>query len=170
MYFTFMATLSAENIWIPDLRGKCVAYLRSSTRPRSRLKPDAQRVAIKAALIPGKTKLIAEFTDHEPLRDNDRPEFLRAIEHCKLHEATLLIGQVDRMRSNVRWLGLAQQAGIKFRGADARVYKGRKPTVDVAQVRSLRDQGLGATDIATKLRIARASVYRALKDDPVTAT
>lgn len=96
-----------------------MAYLRSSTRPRSRLKPDAQRVAIKAALIPGKTKLIAEFTDHEPLRDNDRPEFLRAIEHCKLHEATLLIGQVDRMRSNVRWLGLAQQAGIKFRGADA---------------------------------------------------
>jgi len=114
-----MATLNAGRIWIPDLRGKCVAYLRSSTRPHGRLNADIQRAAIQAALIPGKTKLIAEYTDREPLLDDNRPEFLRAIEHCKFHEATLLIGQIDRMRSNVRWLGLARQAGIKFRGADA---------------------------------------------------
>lgn len=63
----------------------------------------------------------------------------------------------------------SQREGTE-RSKAAGVYKGRKPTVDVEQVRSLRDQGLGATDIATKLRIARASVYRALKDQPATAT
>ena len=62
-----------------------------------------------------------------------------------------------------------QREGIE-RAKAAGVYKGRKPTVDVEQVRSLREQGHGATDIATKLGIGRASVYRALKDetDPVT--
>ncbi len=44
----------------------------------------------------------------------------------------------------------------------ARVYKGRKPTVDVAAVRELREQGLGGTQIAEKLGFGRASVYRAL--------
>jgi DNA invertase Pin-like site-specific DNA recombinase len=43
----------------------------------------------------------------------------------------------------------------------AGVYKGRKPSVDVAQVRLLKEQGLGATAIAERLGIARASVYRA---------
>ena len=62
-----------------------------------------------------------------------------------------------------------QREGIE-RAKAAGVYKGRKPSVNVEQVISLSNQGLGATDIATKLGIARASVYRALKDDPVAAT
>lgn len=44
----------------------------------------------------------------------------------------------------------------------AGVYKGRKPTVDVNAVKKLRDQGLGGTEIAERLGIGRASVYRAL--------
>ena len=61
-----------------------------------------------------------------------------------------------------------QREGID-RAKAAGIYKGRKRTVDLDHVRSLREQGFGATDIATKLGIARASVYRALKDDPVAA-
>jgi len=61
-----------------------------------------------------------------------------------------------------------QREGIE-RAKAAGVYKGRNLTVDVEQVRTLRDQGFGATDITTKLRIARASVYGALTDPPVTS-
>jgi DNA invertase Pin-like site-specific DNA recombinase len=43
------------------------------------------------------------------------------------------------------------------------VYKGRKPSVDVAQVRALKGQGLGPSAIAKALNIGRASVYRALE-------
>jgi DNA invertase Pin-like site-specific DNA recombinase len=78
-----------------------------------------------------------------------------------------ILGAVAEFETDIR--KERQREGIE-RAKAARVYKGRKPTVDVEQVRSLLDQGLGATDIATKLRIARASVYRALKDDPVIAT
>ncbi len=42
------------------------------------------------------------------------------------------------------------------------VYMGRKPTINANQVRSLKEQGLGATAIARKLNIGRASVYRVL--------
>jgi DNA invertase Pin-like site-specific DNA recombinase len=42
------------------------------------------------------------------------------------------------------------------------VYKGRKPSVDVSAVRSLRDEGVGPSAIAQRLGIGRASVYRAL--------
>ncbi len=45
----------------------------------------------------------------------------------------------------------------------AGVYKGRKPSVDVAQVRALKAQGIGPSGIAKRLGIGRASVYRALE-------
>jgi DNA invertase Pin-like site-specific DNA recombinase len=44
----------------------------------------------------------------------------------------------------------------------AGVYKGRKPSIDVKKVRDLRDQGIGPADIAKRLKIGRASVYRVL--------
>src|SRR3981189_1077255 len=46
----------------------------------------------------------------------------------------------------------------------AGVYKGRKPVIDLDKVRELRDKGLGATEIAKRLKIGRASVYRVLGD------
>lgn len=54
-----------------------------------------------------------------------------------------------------------QMEGIaKAKAAGA--YRGRKPTIDPTQVRSLHSSGLGATEIAKQLKIGRASVYRAL--------
>lgn len=45
----------------------------------------------------------------------------------------------------------------------AGVYKGRKPMINIEDVRALRAQGLGATEIAKRLEIGRASVYRVLQ-------
>src|SRR6195256_3181586 len=46
----------------------------------------------------------------------------------------------------------------------AGVYKGRKPSVDVLQVRALKKEGIGPSAIAKTLGIGRASVYRALDE------
>lgn len=44
------------------------------------------------------------------------------------------------------------------------VYKGRRPSIDANEVKRLRDEeGMGATEIARHLGIARTSVYRALR-------
>jgi DNA invertase Pin-like site-specific DNA recombinase len=43
------------------------------------------------------------------------------------------------------------------------VYRGRKPSIDPIEVRRLRiEENLGATAIAQRLGIGRASVYRML--------
>jgi DNA invertase Pin-like site-specific DNA recombinase len=46
---------------------------------------------------------------------------------------------------------------------EAGVYKGRQASIDEAQIRLLKAEGLGATAIAKRLGVGRASVYRALK-------
>lgn len=43
------------------------------------------------------------------------------------------------------------------------VYKGRKPSIDPAQVSTLLSLGLGATEIADRLKIGWASVYRMIR-------
>lgn len=48
----------------------------------------------------------------------------------------------------------AQAKGIKF---------GRKVSVDASKVKALKAEGIGATDIAKQLKIARATVYKVLK-------
>jgi DNA invertase Pin-like site-specific DNA recombinase len=60
-----------------------------------------------------------------------------------------------RRERQMEGIGKAKAAGI---------YKGRKPSIDPQQVRVLRDQGFGATDIAKRLKIGRASVYRVLRE------
>jgi DNA invertase Pin-like site-specific DNA recombinase len=44
----------------------------------------------------------------------------------------------------------------------AGVYKGRPASISVSQVRKLKEDGMGASEIAKSLGIGRASVYRAL--------
>lgn len=52
--------------------------------------------------------------------------------------------------------------GIAKDQAEGR-YRGRKKSFNAAKVRELRGCGLGATDIARKLNIGRASVCRYLE-------
>src|ERR1700687_6201847 len=42
------------------------------------------------------------------------------------------------------------------------VYRGRKPSIPAAQVKALKAEGVGGTEIAKRLGISRASVYRLL--------
>jgi DNA invertase Pin-like site-specific DNA recombinase len=54
------------------------------------------------------------------------------------------------------------QTGIA-KAKTAGTYKGRPATIDAAQVRALKAQGQGASEIAKALKIGRASVYRVLE-------
>ena len=54
-----------------------------------------------------------------------------------------------------------QREGIekaKLRG----VYKGRKKNTDYEQIKDLKKQGLGASEIARKAGVSRVTVYRVL--------
>lgn len=61
-----------------------------------------------------------------------------------------------------------QMEGITKAKQEGR-YKGRPASIDSTQIRTLRDEGLGASAIAARLGIGRASVYRALQGYNATA-
>lgn len=58
-----------------------------------------------------------------------------------------------------------QREGIEKARREGR-YKGRPATINPDDVRALKAEGLGASAIAKRLGIGRASVYRALEDCP----
>ena len=56
-----------------------------------------------------------------------------------------------------------QMEGIK-KTKEKGLYKGRKKSIDVDQVRKLSDEGMGATAISKLMGISRKSVYNALEE------
>jgi len=56
-----------------------------------------------------------------------------------------------------------QMEGIAKAKANG-VYKGRPKSIEADEIRKLKAQGIGPTEIAKQLGIGRASVYRALSD------
>jgi len=70
-----------------------------------------------------------------------------------------LFGMIGRIEKH--FIKERQRRGIEAAKAKG-VYKGRPPSIDAAQVRALAAEGLGGTEIARRLGIGRASVYRVL--------
>lgn len=73
-----------------------------------------------------------------------------------------ILGAVAAFETDIR--KERQQEGIAKAKA-AGVYKGRKPSINGEEVRRLRDEGVRPADIARRLGIGRASVYRYLPRD-----
>lgn len=71
-----------------------------------------------------------------------------------------IFGMVGMMEKH--FIKARQRRGIEAAKARGDVYKGRPATISPDDIRELRQQGLGATEIAKRLKIGRASVYRAL--------
>ena len=69
-----------------------------------------------------------------------------------------LVGRVEKY-----FLKARQRRGIEA-ARERGVYRGRPASIDPLVVRQLRQQGLGASAIAKRLAISRASVYRVLDE------
>jgi DNA invertase Pin-like site-specific DNA recombinase len=70
-----------------------------------------------------------------------------------------ILGAVASFENDIR--KERQAEGIAKAKLEGR-YKGRPTSINVEEVKTLRQRGLGASEIARELRIGRASVYRAL--------
>lgn len=68
-----------------------------------------------------------------------------------------LVGMLEK-----HFIKARQRRGIEAAQLRGDVYKGRPSTISPDAVRELRLQGMGATAIAKRLKIGRASVYRLL--------
>lgn len=95
-----------------------VAYYRVSTQRQgqSGLGLDAQRTAVQGYIAD--KELVAEFTEIESGRKNDRPQLIQALALAKKHKATLVIAKLDRLARNVHFISGLLESGVQFVAVD----------------------------------------------------
>jgi len=97
---------------------KFVAYFRVSTKRQgeSGLGLDAQRDAV--VRYARDCPIVAEYTEVESGKRCNRPELAKAIDHCKLTGATLIVGKWDRLARDVAFTSNLMRSGIDLVAAD----------------------------------------------------
>src|SRR6516164_4722599 len=98
--------------------GQFVAYYRVSTdrQGRSGLGLEAQQAAVRGYL--GATAPIAEFTEIETGKRNDRPELKEALDLCRKRKARLVIAKLDRLSRNLAFIATLMDSGVEFVAVD----------------------------------------------------
>lgn len=96
-----------------------IAYYRVSTdrQGRSGLGLEAQRAAVAAYLARG-GQLVAEYTEIESGRKNDRPQLAAALTLCRQKKARLIIAKLDRLARNVAFIANLMESGAEFTACD----------------------------------------------------
>lgn len=72
---------------------------------------EAQRAAV-AGFVKG--PILAEFTEIESGKKNDRPQLSAAIDACKKESAVLVIAKLDRLSRNAAFIFLLRDSGVDF--------------------------------------------------------
>lgn len=95
-----------------------IAYYRVSTTEQgnSGLGIDAQKKSVSTFCKEG--QLIAEYTDIESGKVDNRPELLKALQHAKETGCTLLIAKLDRLSRNLTFISQLMDAKVKFKCCD----------------------------------------------------
>lgn len=99
---------------------KVVAYFRVSTgsQGRSGLGIEAQRAAVVELVRQRDWQVLAEFTEVESGKRNDRLELVKALHHAKVTGAVLVIAKLDRLSRNAAFLLTLRDSGVRFMAAD----------------------------------------------------
>jgi DNA invertase Pin-like site-specific DNA recombinase len=97
-----------------------VAYYRVSTDKQgaSGLGLEAQREAVLRHVRAASGEIVAEFTEIESGKRNDRPEIAAALGACRLRRATLVIAKLDRLARNVFFISSLMESGVEFVACD----------------------------------------------------
>jgi len=97
---------------------KFVAYYRVSTdrQGQSGLGLDAQRAAVAKHI--GAAELVAEFTEVESGRKNDREQLAAALATAKRTKSMLVIAKLDRLARNVHFISGLLESNVPFVCAD----------------------------------------------------
>lgn len=94
-----------------------VAYYRVSTQKQgqSGLGLEAQR---RAVLNYARCDPIAEFTEVESGKRDDRPELAKAIQYASTNRAVLVIAKLDRLSRDVYFISGLLKSGVPIKAAD----------------------------------------------------
>lgn len=138
--------------------GGFVAYYRVSTAKQgsSGLGIEAQRAAVASYLNGGDWRIIAEFTEVESGRRNDRPALEQALAAARLHRVPLVVAKVDRLTRSVAFLSRLLEAGVDVRFADLPAIEGPTGRFMLQQMAAVAELEAGIISSRTKAALAAA--------------
>lgn len=98
---------------------KYIGYYRVSTKRQgnSGLGLEAQKSAVMN-FLKNDDVLLKSYTDIESGKSNNRPNLLKAIEHSKNENATLLIAKLDRLSRNASFIFMLRDTNVSFKAVD----------------------------------------------------
>lgn len=140
------------------MKRKFVAYYRVSTpkQGRSGLGLDAQRAAVATSVAGAPANIIAEYTEVESGRRNNRPALEEALTAARLHRATLVVAKVDRLTRSVGFLERLLEAGVDVRFADLPAIEGPTGRFMLQQMAAVAELEAGLISARTKAALAAA--------------
>lgn len=140
------------------MKRKFVAYYRVSTpkQGRSGLGLDAQRTAVAKSMGDGPSTIIAEFTEVESGKRNNRLALDQALAAARLHRATLVVAKVDRLTRSVGFLERLLEAGVDVRFADLPSIEGPAGRFILQQMAAVAELEAGLISARTKAALAAA--------------
>jgi DNA invertase Pin-like site-specific DNA recombinase len=135
---------------------RTVHYYRVSTakQGRSGLGLDAQRADIDAFCQTRGCEVLAEYTETESGKRDDRPELAKALHHAKVTGATLVIAKLDRLSRNLAFLARLQDAQTPFIAAD--MPEANEMTVQIMAVMAQAERKAISSRTKKALAVAKA--------------
>lgn len=142
---------------------KFISYIRVSTQRQgqSGLGIEAQEEAVRALVARQQGTVIETFTEVESGRKGaaSRPALMEALAACKKHQATLVIGKLDRLARDVRFfLEVLDDSKVDIRFADLpdvcpKTDEGRMLLINMANFAEFEGRRIGTR---TKAALAAA--------------
>jgi DNA invertase Pin-like site-specific DNA recombinase len=101
-------------------------------------------------------EIIAEFTEVESRRREDRPELEKALAAERLHRCPLVVAKVDRLTRSVSFLSRLLEAGVDVRFADLPAIEGPTGRFILQQMAAVAELEAGLISSRTKAALAAA--------------
>jgi DNA invertase Pin-like site-specific DNA recombinase len=97
-----------------------ICYYRVSTQKQniSGLGLEAQKDSVHRFINYNGNKIVAEFTEVESGKNDNRPELKKALQLCREKNATLVIAKLDRLSRNLTFLSQLMDSKTKFIACD----------------------------------------------------
>lgn len=136
---------------------KYVAYYRISLKNELKQKGlglDAQRTTVYDYINSNDGKLIAEYSERESGKLDNRIALNDALKACREHGATLVIAKLDRLSRNVSFVFSLRDAGVDFVACDLLQFNTLTLAVFCAMAQQEREL------ISSRTRVALAELKR----------
>lgn len=134
---------------------KVVSYYRVSTQRQgvSGLGLESQKQTVHSFVSQHKSEIVAEFTEIESGKKNNRAQLMAALQMCKETGATLVIAKLDRLSRDLSFVTNLQKSGIEFIACD--VPSANKFTVQIMAAFAQHEREMISDRVRSSLAVAK---------------